>query len=114
MLAAPRLEERLGGEADMVDDVLARQPLDPGDLVAQALDFLSSRHITSGSQPKTAFGDDDLEAGEALEDAVAEQADQVGLEDLAEAGVPLDVVGRLPRPRRWRSGRCPRRSSGGP
>ncbi len=88
-----RLDERLGRQTDVVDDVLARQTREPRHLVAQGAPVLVEAPHDVEQPGDAALADDDLEAREALEDALTHEADRVPVEHLAQRRVPLRVVG---------------------
>ena len=81
-------------------DVLAGQFGQPGHLVAQCLVVLvqAPHHVREPAH--AALHHHHFELGELDEDALADQADHVGLRALGEAGVPLDVLAHPTRRRR--------------
>ncbi len=83
--------ERLGCEADVVPDVLRRRPLAPRDLAAAALPVRVEPPEEPDERHEPAFDHRNARVREPLEDAVAEDRDEVPVHPRSAEGVVLGV-----------------------
>ena len=78
----------------MLADVLRRRPLHPGHQLAQVAPLLVEAPHEGREPGEPALEQGDADGGEEVEDALADDAGELRLEDLGHPGVLLEVVGR--------------------